>query len=69
MSRTTFYLSEEDTTEFYRLIRLESELYKITAANLDHQWYLLAREMLDLAWKCAPSHVFSTLLTGSSTPF
>ena len=69
MSRTTFYLSEEDTREFYRLLALEGELYNIQYANLDDQWNQLAFGMFNLATKCAPGQVFNALLTGTSTPF
>ena len=69
MSRTTFYLSEEDTREFYRLVSLENELYKIQNVCLDDQWNQLALGMFNLAWKCAPSQVFTRLLTESGTSF
>ena len=69
MSTTTFYLSAEDTREFNRLVALENELYKIQYVNLEYQWYLLARDMFNLAWKCAPAQIFNALLTGTSTPF
>ena len=63
MSRTTFYLSEEDTREFNRLLTLEGELYKIQYANLDDQWYQLACRMMILAKKCNLTQEFKALVS------
>ena len=61
MSKTTFYLSEEDKREFNRLVALEYELNNIQIPSSAHQWEYLAYAMLNLATKYNPRQVFISL--------
>ena len=62
MSKTTFYLSEEDRREFNRLVALEYELNNIqNPSSSAHQWEYLAYGMLTLATKYNPRQVFISL--------